>query len=760
MAVRWQTGWVEATRMVAGRRPASGSTTEATLSRDAASALGVGVGDRVVISGTTAPAPVLITGVFEPITPDAPIWADMTMARTGCPSQADGLRYRVTLLTDAGGADLAARATGDADRRWRYRLDDARITAADVPALVGAVQATRREPPADTILRTNLDASLSRFDGEQAAVRSLLAVSQAGILSTLLGLILLAARLAVDRRRDEYALIRARGGSAVAIGARALRETLLAVPAAVAAGALAGAAMPGRSGGGEVPAVLAVALVATLAVPICAVVAARHPTFTARRRDLARERPSPRRLTAELSVVLLAVLGLVLLRRRGLDAAHGVDPYLVVVPVLLAVAAALIALHALPWPLAGAGRLVARSRSAVGFLGLNGAARGAPLTVGPLAALVVAVATGVFTSVVVSTIGHARDTAAHRTIPLDATVTGYQFAPGTAERIAELPGVTRAVPVTLESGAQLNGSDGRTLQAQVMVVDATAAWPGLPEELTAARPGDTPAPAVASPEVAAAIPAGGTLDVQGRRYPFRVATVRATVPGIEVGTRRFLILPQQAMGVPAAEPLRPSRILLAGDRFDPAAVVAAADAGQRAALEGATGVPARDFDVAEPAALVTRQQYRAGLENTGVNAVLTFTTTAAVLAAVALTLAVVGFAVIAGAPARGRMLSLLRTMGLSRRQGRRLLVYELTPMIAGALLAGALTGVALPALIGPALGLSAFTAGVPARIHLDPVVAGGILLVAALAVAVALVVEDVVNRRRRLGTVLRLGEEN
>jgi putative ABC transport system permease protein len=116
--------------------------------------------------------------------------------------------------------------------------------------------------------------------------------------------------------------------------------------------------------------------------------------------------------------------------------------------------------------------------------------------------------------------------------------------------------------------------------------------------------------------------------------------------------------------------------------------------------------------------------------------------------------------VLAGAPARGRTLSRLRTMGLSAGQGRRLLVVELVPLLGVALLAGLLAGAALPALAGPALGLAGFTAGLPARTHLDPLLAGGVLVVALLAVAAALVVESLVNRRARLGEVLRLGEEN
>jgi putative ABC transport system permease protein len=760
-AVRWQTGSPAATRMIRGHRPASSGEVQAIIGADAAEALGLGVGDTFRISGPGGTAPVRITGVFQPVRPAAPIWDDMRLARTSCPNLADGTRARATLLTDSPGADRAAILTQDVELRWRYRIDEARVTAADLPGLSGAVLAARRAAPPGVTVQTNLDRALATFDGQLRSVRALLAVIRAGILATLLGLILLAARLVVDRRADEYALIRARGGSAAAAGLRTLGETLAVVPPAIAAGWLLGAAVPGRADRGEAGTVILVGLVATLAAPVVAVLAARHPVFTSRRSDLVRRRPSLRRLTAEASVVLFAVLGLVLLRRRGLSPAVGVDPYLVVVPVLLAVAVAVIALRVVPVPLAWAGRLGARARGVVAFLGLSGAARGAPLSAGPLAALVVAVATGVFTSVVSSTVGHARDVAAGLSVPADAQVTGFQFAADTAGRIAGLPGVSRAVPVLLESGVDVvSVNRGAFVQAQMMVVDAAGAWDGLPTELAGARPGDGPVPMVVSPEVARTISGEARVNVQGRPYRFRVAAVRESVPGIEAGTRQFVVLPAQAMPIPADQPLLPNRILLTGDGFDVAAVRGIADAGQRARIEALTGRPAADWQLIAPATVVSRQEVRDGLDRTGVNGVLVATALAAVAAAVVLALLTVAFTVLAGAPARGRALSRLRTMGLSGRQSRRLLVYELVPLIAAALLAGALAGIALPGLVGPALGLGGFTAGVAARTYVDPLLAGGVLVVAVLAMAAALAVENVVNRRLRLGEVLRLGEES
>jgi len=114
--------------------------------------------------------------------------------------------------------------------------------------------------------------------------------------------------------------------------------------------------------------------------------------------------------------------------------------------------------------------------------------------------------------------------------------------------------------------------------------------------------------------------------------------------------------------------------------------------------------------------------------------------------------------VLADAPGRGRALSRLRTMGLSTGQGRRLLIYELAPLIGVALVAGGLVGVLLPRLLGPALGLDAFTAGLPAGTRVERWLPLAALALVVAALAVAVTVESLVNRRMRLGEVLRCGE--
>jgi putative ABC transport system permease protein len=762
-SIRRQTGSEEAVRIVSGRAPASGSAAtvaEAVIGENEAKALGARIGDTVTVQTRVGSGAARVVGIYQAVDPSAPFWADMTLTRIACPNPTGGTRYRLTLLTDTPGSLLLAAASTDLSEQWRYRLDERRITADEIGELTGAVAAVRRQPPTGTALVSGVDATLADFDQRLRGVRALLAVIQAGLLATMAGLILLAARLGADRRRAEYALIRARGGSVTAIAGRALSETLLVVLPATAVGWLAGAFLADRPDPVEPVLVTGVALLAALAPAVHAAAGARHPDFTGHRRDLVAGRPSPRRITAELFVVALAAGGTFLVRGRGLDpGAAGVDPYLVIVPVLLALAASLVALRLVPFPLRWAGRLAARARGAVAFLGLAGAGRGDPLRSGPLAVLVVAIATGIFSSTVTTTVGHARDRAAELAVPGDAVVTGFAFAPDTAARVAAVPGVRSAAAFRMESAANLRSDASPMItQAQAMVAD-TSSGLDLPAALREARAGAGAAPALVSPRVAQRVGAGGTVEVQGRQYAFRVAVVSETAPGVPAGARDFLVVPSQALPVPEYQPVIPNRVLVNGSGFDPGAVRAAADGGQREQARVTAGREVEAWELAMPATVTTREAFRTELGERGVDGVLGFTFAAGVAASAALALLAVALTVLAGAPARGRTLSRLRTLGLSGGQGRRLLMFEIVPLIGVAVLAGSLIGVALPVLVGPALGLDDFTAGVTTGLSVDPLLAAGVLIVAAVAVAVALVAEDAANRRLRLGTVLRLGEE-
>lgn len=797
--LRAQTGVTEAARLVTGDWPGAASPTgpggdrpggdgpgdgrvQIAMSRLAAETVSLQLGATIDLTGGPGNNSIgaLLVGLFEPVDPTAQVWAEMPTALEPIKPLDDGDPYQTMAVTDWAGLDRATAALGLGTYSWRYPINAEGLDTALIEPVTDTVVTARRSTVGRTTLTTSLDSSLTRFDGQLRSARALLAVVQSGLLASLLGLILLAARLAVERRREELALLRARGASIPTIGLRTLAESALVLPAAVLAGWLIGTLPPGR-GGGEVALVALLAVVATAAIPVLAMMGQRDAAFVASRRDLTRHRPSVRRLTAELSVLALAGLGIFLLHRRGLSQASGVDPYLVSVPVLLAAGVALIALRVIPWPLRQLDRLAARLRGAVAFLGLARAGRGAPVTAGPLAVLVIAISTGLFSAVVSTTIADTRDRISDRELAADSLLTGYAFAQDTGADIAGVPGVDAVATASLESNEAILSGTGPSAQtvglAQVLVVDAaafarvielTGVRTELPAALRDAARGAGPVPAVVSPEIARALGAAAAgapgpdgdavVDVQGALYGFTVSGVAADFPGLRIDTRRFIVLPLQALPTQAEKPIIPNRYLIAGTGFDTATVRAVADAGQRAYQASVLGTD--DAAVPMAATLTTWDEHRRGLERTGANEVLALTFTIGAVGATALALLAVGFAVFAGSQSRGRLLSRLRTMGLSRRQGRRLVVYELIPVIGTAVLAGGLVGVALPRLLGPTLGLSSFTSGVATRTHLDPVVVGGVLLLVTVGLAAALTVENLVNRRTRLGETLRLGEES
>ncbi|MQA24694.1 MAG: FtsX-like permease family protein [Micromonosporaceae bacterium] len=101
----------------------------------------------------------------------------------------------------------------------------------------------------------------------------------------------------------------------------------------------------------------------------------------------------------------------------------------------------------------------------------------------------------------------------------------------------------------------------------------------------------------------------------------------------------------------------------------------------------------------------------------------------------------------------------LRTLGLSQRAARGLLIWEIAPQLAAALAAGTALGAAMPWLLGPALGLERFSGGVASRIVMDPLTLSALAVTVIAAAAAAVVAEAVANRRLNLGGVLRVGDD-
>ncbi|WP_434743374.1 FtsX-like permease family protein [Micromonospora sp. SH-82] len=772
LRLRTSPGAAEAGTLVDGdwptdEPPAAGPIPLA-LAADVAAGLNLRVGSRLDLAALrpgdgAEPVELMVVGVFRPTDPADGIWAGLPPVLRVVEPEGDGKPFNAVGLVGAGALDARAAEGWPLRFSWRYRVDADRLAPGDLDATVDGLTGMQRDVVPGVRFTQGLDLPLREFAASVSAARTLLAVVAAGVLGTLAGLVLLVTGLAVRARREEFALIRARGGGRSSPALHCLAESALVVLPAVVVGWSLGRLVPGDAAGtGWL--LVAVAVGVTAALPVAALAV---PDGTTGRRDTVRWGTGPRRLTVEVLLLVSAALGVVLLHRRGLTPG-AVDPLLVSVPVLVAVAAATVALRAYPWPLRLLGRVAAGTRGGVAFLGAARAGRSGVTS--PLVVVVVAVATAAFCAVVAAGIEAGRDRSTSRAVPADALVDGYRLTPETGDELARLPGVRAVTPVADEADATLSrdalGTDAGLGDVTVLVVDG----PGLadvagragrdvavPRVLSGGTDPAGPAPAVVSPALAGELAEAGLdrsafVEFQGRRYEFRVADTAGDFPLLRPGTDRFLVLPWQALPT-RVYPAVPTGFLIAGADLDVAAVQRVGDEGQRRFQSGgalaAAGGPL-------PVTVSTWADLRAQHGTGGANGVLAFGFLAGAVGGAGLALLAVALTVLAGARDRAQTVFRLRTLGLSRGQWRGLLLIELAPLTGVAVLTGALVGALLPVLLAPTLGLRAFTGGTPVTVTFDPALVAGVFGLGGLALALALAVEMLNNRRSRLGDALRI----
>ena len=251
---------------------------------------------------------------------------------------------------------------------------------------------------------------LDRFRSASSQAKTLLAVAALGLLACALACLGLLGALTYERRRTETTLSRVRGASPLqSVGVQAAEATLIAVPAGALGWAVAVLTIDAR--GSSLSGWLAAAVVVGTIVLLVASIAgvARRPLGSLERAEVSQERRPRRRLALEAAVVLAALLGVYLLRRRGLEAsgfgASGrFDPFLAAVPVLLGLACGIALLRLHPYPLRAAARATQRTKGLALHLGLSRAARQQETSAVPALVLVVALSIAAFSAAMAATI--------------------------------------------------------------------------------------------------------------------------------------------------------------------------------------------------------------------------------------------------------------------------------------------------------------------------------------------------------------------
>jgi hypothetical protein len=742
----WDPGVPGRVRYVSGRPPRNPvpagqgrAVIEVGLAAANAGVLRLSAGTEVPVTLGTEPVVVRVTGLYRPVAAGDVYWP----ARPGLTAPiVRRTRDDVIIYTGAGVLDAAGyQALYDGtdawlDFTWRLPVRPAEFTA------------RRADPVADDLGRLELVTAnlgvqaqsgltrlLTDFRGQLRTAQTVLSLALAGLFAVAFGVLALAGRLLAERLRVPLATMRARGASApqLALGAGAA-ALLVSLPMAAAGYGLAAVPAPGPGRPAGAVAVLAAATL--LPAGHAARPVGRVPGL-AGRSDLVRRRATPRRLVLEALVIAVAVAGVGALRSRGLAAssAGGIDPLLALVPVLLGLAAGLLTLRVYPYPLRLAGRLVARSRSVVSFVGVARASRQGLVATLPVLVLLLATAVTAFAGVVDSELRRAQERSAWLTAGADARIDGQLLDQAAAGRIRRVAGVRDVVPAQLAVGGTLGSATSQAIDVTVVAIDLAAyrrAVAGTPLR-PPAPPGGAGVPALMSPGLAEQV-GGGPLRISSSvatDIPVRPA---GTVAGFPATSGDFVIVPYRALG-PGA---RPSTFFVRGTGLDPARL--------RRAAGGDAIVTSR----AAVADRLTGAPLVALIKNAfGYGALVV-----AGYAALAILLAL-----ILGSAARGQDVSYLRTLGLSRGQAQRLAIAELAPVLLCAAVAGWAVGVLLPHVLGPAMDLRAYTGGIPADGYgPDPLMTGALAASLIAFTGLAIAADTLINGRRRLGTTLRMGD--
>ena len=611
--------------------------------------------------------------------------------------------------------------------------------------------ATARVDSTGPNLNTRFDDLLDDYVRRLRTTQTLLSLSLAGLFAAALGVLALVDRLLLSRLRTGLSTQAARGASRTQLaGLTAGLASLVALPAA-AAGLGAVRALrtrPGADGlahrrGSAGPHGDRPAGGGRGTAPARAVQRGPRPP----RRPAEDRRRGPGRRARGGRDVHPA--------RRGLTTdtwAAGIDPFLSAVPALLAVAAGLVILRVLPYPLRLAGRLFARGRSAAPFVGVARASRQDSTAVLPLMILLLAVAVIGFGSTVETSLSRAQRQATFASVGGDARVDSLSINRAMVDRVRHSPGVRAAVAAQIIDGARLVSQGDVVDELRIVGIDLAAyrrlmagtgrtipTWPKT-------APGG-PVPALFSPSASgkAHVSGLGLSTDYGQRIPLRDAGTIAGFPSQPAGTD-FVLVPADALArATGGGNTGTVSIFLRGDHIDVAALR------RNAAQPGLDDAGASTVSTYRMTHDAFTQGSLGALVGRGFGA-------AAVLVAFYGTLAVLVI-LFAGAQARGRTVSYLRTLGLSRRQSQLLAFIEIAPTLFAAALAGWVLGLVLPGLLGPAIDLRPYTGGSPVT-HYVPDLAGAAALAGGLLVfaGLAVLIDAASAARRGLGGVLRIGD--
>ena len=779
--IRYDSDVADRIRYVQGEPPGRGSSTEVfqgggrsvtrpridvAVSRPTAEQMHFDVGNQLLVRTKPSFSPVeeiefviRISGIYEPVNPADEVWehTPSLLEAQLRPVTLAGQEIEATgVLSPESWASFAEMAGSTPRFEWRHQFDFSTITVAQAPDVLDAVRFfSTHLPDLDESLpalsltaSTGLDRLIADFQGEQRTAHAVLSLSTYAVLAVAIAVLALAAQLAADQRRSALALIRARGGSLVqAVVLVMLEVAAVAIPAALVGYFAATAAIDTRSPVSGSGRLVAAVLVSAVVLPGIFVAWTHRRVGRDERRDLVAVRPSPRRLAAEALVIALAVAGAYTLRERGLTtgaAELGADPFLVSVPVLIALGAGLLALRLYPYPLRALGQVTAARRSAVPFLGVVRASREGTTAAVPLLALLMTLALGVFGSVLNTSVAHSQEQQTWRDIGADARLDGFGFDDGAISRLDAAPGVDSVIKAYTNDRANLRVQGTTALPITFVAIEPEqyarlAHRVGLSVPMPPVAPRNGRAGALLSANLATNYSGRGALSVQWETTNIDIEPAGTIdfFPGVPAG-RDLVVIPYQAVADTGA--VQPNLLFVDGPGVSTETLRAAVN-------QDLVAISARADRLAEvrqdPITKLTLGAFQLAL---------------LVMAAYSVLAILLGL--VLGADRRGLVVSYLRTLGLTRRQSYGLLLLEIGPLVGIAVIAGLTVGLVIAAVVMPGIDLRPFTgADSPPALAIDPTVMLALAGALVVLVGIAMLVDAALNRRRRLGSVLRVGEQ-
>jgi putative ABC transport system permease protein len=619
---------------------------------------------------------------------------------------------------------------------------------------------------AQNLARIMLDSSatglLKQFVSEASAVGNVLDLMSVSLAVVGAAVLLLAAWLMAEQRREEFAMLRARGASRRQLGGTTLAASATAALPGAAIGIGLGAALTPGAGTPLAWWLAGITVLAALAGPGLIAIRQHRSYAGAARPDRPASRMAAiRRLVAESALTLLCIGALIVFRDQ--TTGHHDDLVASAAPALAAVPVAIIMLRLYPAAARLLLRLAARSAGVISFLGLARSARAATSAVLPAFAMVLALSLVSFAGMVRAAVIRGEVAQSWQAVGADAIVSTAPAAMSVAQQrsVAAVPGAQAAAPIAETTGSY--GLSGNGLA--VLIVDprsyaallahtpfgrppaSFADWRG-PASLSAASSASSTGragraiPVLASPGLAAQI--GGravTVEVAGRRVTVRIVGTGPTMSldaGITGSTGAgCLVLPASALGPYAPVP---DAMLVAGRNVDDHAL---------------TNLEARWRG--QGVSVVLQSSVLAELETAPVQRDAYIELLLGGVAAAIGCLLVLLLVLLLSAQSRQLTLARTATMGLSMAQGRWLTLVESMPQLVAVLIGGLVCALGLAPLVGPALDLAVFTgSSTPVPVRIAPtwvaVTAIGLLVLAMATVSIQTMLTD-----REVARSLRIG---